>query len=104
MSEADGWSESGARITDRQVLERLRRVLEDEGPVIVEHRFYRGSSAPSRMVFDDFDVLASYLKERTRPGDSFFMWSFEATCTNERVLEMGKVPDELGRVPKGGAY
>ncbi|WP_164021430.1 hypothetical protein [Pyxidicoccus trucidator] len=104
MSEADAWSETGARITDVQVLERLRTVLAEEGSVIVEHRFYRGSRAPSRRVFDDFEALSAYLKEQTRPGDSFRMWSFESTCTDARVLEMGKVPDKLGRVPQGGAY
>ncbi|WNG44850.1 hypothetical protein F0U60_12660 [Archangium minus] len=104
MSEADMWSESGARITDARVLEELHRVLEEEGALIVEHRFYRGSSAPDRMIFSDFDELTTYLQERTKPGDSFYIWSYEAVCSNERVLKAGKIPDALGRVPEGGAY
>jgi hypothetical protein len=104
MHDPDGWSESGARITDAQVLERLRKVLEEQGAVIVEHRFYRGARSPSRYVFDSFEELEAYLREKTRPGDSFYMWSFEATCTDDKVLEHGKVPDAQGRVPKGGAY
>lgn len=75
-----------------------------EGPVIVEHRFYRGASAPARLVFDDIEGLDAYLKAHASSGDSIWVWSFGACCRAENALAHAKVPDSLGRVPDGGAY
>ena len=36
----DGWSTEGKRITDPDMLERLRPIADDESPIIIEHRFY----------------------------------------------------------------
>lgn len=100
----DEWISDGPRITERDVLDRLRRVLEGEGPLIVEHRFYRGARAPHRFVCDSADELESYLAQSARPGDGFLFWSFEARCTTETAVTAGKVPDVEGRTPRGGAY
>src|SRR5262249_44487709 len=35
----DEWTIDGPRITDAEVLGRLRRIIEEESPLIVEHRF-----------------------------------------------------------------
>src|SRR4051812_27817519 len=40
MSEADNWSVDGRNILTADRLETIRRVLEDVGPVIVEHGHY----------------------------------------------------------------
>ena len=101
---ADQWTTDGARITDPERLERLQHILEKVSPVIIEHRFYRGSSAPHRFVTDNFDKLTEYLATKTRPGDSFYMWLFEDCCRDDNAAEVGKVPDEHGRVPRLGAY
>ena len=53
--ESDGWTTQGRKITDPECLEAIRKVLDEEGPVVVEHWFYRGSCAPDRLVFEDFD-------------------------------------------------
>jgi len=98
------WTMTGPRITDTDVLARLRRILDDESPLVVEHRFFQGSRAPHRFVCDDADALDEYLATRTRPGDSFYLWSFLECCTDERVVANGKVPDAEGRTPQGGAY
>jgi len=104
MSVSDGgkWI-VGASMADDERLDRLRRVLE-ESPVIVEHRFYFGSSAPHRFIVDDFDDLRTYLREKTRPGDSFWFWRYDEHCRDDNPITQGKVPDERGLVPKGGAY
>src|SRR5262245_17350104 len=101
---ADVWTADAARITDPETLGRLQRILEDESPVVVEHRFYRGARAPHRFVADDYDELEAYLRARTSPGDNFMIWHFDQCCRNDNVLVSGKCPDGDGKVPLGGAY
>lgn len=100
----DEWTADGARITDSEVMRRLRRVLEDESPLIVEHRFYRGARAPHRFVCDDPDDFEEYLRGHAHAGDSFYLWHFEDCCRDDNTFATGKVPDSQGRVPKGGVY
>ena len=45
-----------------------------------------------------------YLAEAVRPGDSLWLWRFDELCRDDNSLAHGKVPDDRGRVPKGGAY
>jgi len=100
--EADRWG-PGPSILDAGTLAVLRSTLEDT-PLIVEHRFYRGSSSPDRRVFENADDLEAYLRERTRPGDSIWIWRFDTLCRDDNSLAHGKVPDVDGTVPAGGAY
>ena len=104
FSEADEWLIDGAKITSPENLETIRKVLEDEGPIILEHRFYRGSSAPDRFVFDDYEDFKQYLDSEARAGDKIYGWNFAGICTAENTLASGKCPDDQGRVPKKGAY
>jgi hypothetical protein len=100
--EADDWG-PGPSIRENDTLAALRFTLEDTS-LIVEHRFYRGASAPARLVFDDADALEVYLLERTRPGDSIWVWRFDALCRDDNAVAHGKVPDADGQVPVRGAY
>lgn len=100
----DDWTRAGARITDEDVLARLRRIIENESAVIVEHRFYLGSRSPHRFISDDFDKLETYLRDNARPGDSFYVWQFEDCCREDNLAERGKIPDSEGKVPTGGSY
>jgi hypothetical protein len=54
-------------------------VFDEEGPVIVQHRLYRGASAPDRYVVKDFDELTEHLAKRASAGDIIDVWSF-AKC------------------------
>ena len=101
---SDQWSVDGNRITDPEILSGLRRILEDESPLIVEHRFYRRASAPHRFVCDSFDELEEYLRNAGRKGDSFYFWRYQDCCRDDNHVEAAKVPDEEGRTPSGGAY
>jgi hypothetical protein len=101
--EADDWSPDGSKITEPAKLEAIRRTLE-KGPIIVEHWFYHGASAPERLVFDDFDEFRTWLDEQTYAGDAIDVWSWVETCLPEKSLAEGKCPDNQGLVPKGGAY
>lgn len=103
-SRVDEWTTEAARITDPETLAQLERVLEHESPVIVEHRFYRASRAPYRFVVEDFDELVEYLRTKTGPGDSFYMWHFDQCCRDDNGLARGKCPDADGKVPIGGVY
>ena len=103
-SGADHWTIEGSSINSDGKLETIRRELEDRGPVILEHRHYRGSSAPTRLVFDDFEGICQYLESNALAGDSLFLWAYADVCTVDRVLAEGKCPAEDGTVPSGGAY
>jgi len=100
--ESDDWG-PGPNILAEDILARVAEVLE-QSPVIVEHRFYRGASVPERRVFDDMADLQLHLAEAVRPGDSLWLWRFDELCRDDNSLAHGKVPDDRGRVPKGGAY
>ena len=100
--ESDDWG-PGPDVLAEEVLVLVARILE-ESPIIVEHRFYRGARSPDRHVFDDIDELRGYLAAHARPGDAVWMWRFDELCRTENSLARGKVPDERGRVPRGGAY
>lgn len=101
---ADSTWTSDASIVDAGALDRLTRVIDDESPLVVEHRFYREARAPFRFVCDDPDELKHYVETEARPGDSFYFWKFEDCCRDDNVLYSGKRPDAEGRVPVGGAY
>ena len=100
--EGDDWG-PGPSILAATALATLRSAL-DETSLMVEHRFYRGSRAPDRLIFDDYYELEAYLRGRTRPGDSFLVWRFDLLCRDDNRLLEGKVPDADGSVPAGGAY
>ena len=92
MTAEDEWTVDGERVTDAQVLLRLKLVIENESDLIVEHRFYRGASAPHRFVCSDFAALKTYLEMKTKPGDHFFFWRFEDCCRDDNFADRGKVP------------
>jgi hypothetical protein len=100
----DEWIKDGPVLTAPQVLEQLRRTIDSESALVVEHRFYRGARAPHRFVCDDYEDLAAYLATQTSAGDAFLLWRFEDCCTDKSAMASGKIPDVEGRVPRGGAY
>ena len=102
--EADEWTTEGRKITSEENLEIIRKTFEDEGPIIVEHRFYRGSSAPDRMLFEYFDDFMAYLNSKASAGDSIWVWSYFQICREDNIIAQGKCPDEDGCVPRKGAY
>jgi hypothetical protein len=103
-SEGDDWVAHGPKITALESLDAIRRCLDGAGPIIVEHWFYRGSSAPERMIFDEFEAFAAYLDAHASAGDAIHVWSFAAVCRDENTLTSGKCPDDAGLVPTRGAY
>lgn len=103
-SDADDWKPDGAKITDPAALEAIRHCLESEGSIIVEHWFYRGSRAPDRVVFNEFEEFEEYLSSFACAGDDFHVWSFSRACRNDNELANGKCPDDDGLVPRGGPY
>jgi hypothetical protein len=104
MDDGREWSREGHNILSPERLAAIRHVLENVGPVIVEHWFYYGGRSPDRLVFEDCDAFMEYLRAKARPGDALFIWEFSRVCRDDNKLANGKYPDGEGRVPKGGAY
>jgi hypothetical protein len=102
--EADEWSPDGRKILSAENLEAIRKTLEDEGPIIVEHWHYHGSRSPDRLVFDGLDEFIEYVQGKAGVGDAFHVWSFAAVCKDENEIAGGKFPDEDGCVPRKGSY
>jgi hypothetical protein len=100
--EADNWV-VGENLLSSEILGCLADALED-GPLVVEHRFYRGSRSPERMHIEDIDRFRAYLSASAAPGDSFWFWPFASVCRDDNVLLNSKYPDKDGTTPLGGAY
>jgi len=103
-SDDDGWTADGGKITAPEALDAIRRCLDEDGSILVEHWFYRGSCAPDRTVFNNFEAFTNYLDAHASAGDAIHVWSFAAVCRNDNELASGKCPDENGLVPSRGAY
>jgi hypothetical protein len=102
--EADRWTYDGEKISAPEKLETIKLVLEKDGPVLVEHKFLRGSRAPHTAVFDDFDEFMEYLTVNARAGDKISVWNVWPFMRDTAPLAFGKCPADDGFVPKGGAY
>jgi len=102
-NEADRWSSKGMAISTPSTVKRIQAALR-LGPVIVEHWHYRGGSAPSRHVFEEWEDFEEYLEEAGFAGDAIDVWSFPQVCVADRRVAHGKCPAEDGTVPEGGAY
>ena len=100
---SDNWVPHGRRIDATENLDAVRQCLE-RGPVILEHWFYRGASAPARLVLDDFQDYVEYIHTRANPGDAIHVWDFTALCRDDNSVASGKRPDSDGCTPEGGAY
>jgi hypothetical protein len=104
IDDGNGWSLDGRNILSPERMATIQKVLEDVGPIILEHWFYYGSRSPERLIFDDFEELEEYLSKQAKPGDAFHIWDYAALCLDDNTLTDGKYPDAEGRVPARGAY
>ena len=102
--EADEWICDGEKISDPAKLATIKKLLEKDGPVLVEHKFLRGARAPHSVVFDDYEDFIEYLTAEARAGDKISVWSLRPFMRDTPPLAFGKCPAEDGAVPKKGAY
>lgn len=100
--EGDDWAQGGEIITSPEKLAKIAAVVERTA-LIIEHRHYRGASAPTRLFFEEQEDFLAYLNDHARPGDAFRAWAFDL-CTEANAIATGKYPDEAGRVPLKGTY
>jgi hypothetical protein len=101
--EGDKWGTEAPSVMSPERLASIRQAFE-QSSIILEHRFYRGSCAPDRLVFDDYEDFSDYLRAKVRPGDSLWFWRYDELCRDDNCLTHGKFPDTDGMVPSGGAY
>jgi hypothetical protein len=103
MATWDDWSEAGANILAPELLAKVQDILDRE-PIILEHRLYAGSSAPLRLIFDEYEDFLHHLKSRARPGDHLLIWGYSNLCRDDNIAVDAKYPDSAGRPPRGGSY
>lgn len=101
--EPDNWTTDGKKILSEESVERIQEVL-SRGPIIVQHWFYRGASCPRIFAFDDFEEFEAHLEAHAVPGDAFDVWSFNDVCKPVDMITEGKLHDNDGCIPQGGAY
>ena len=70
---------------DHDAIARLRDTLAGS-PVIVELRFPASPSTPERIVFNQYDMLADYLRRVARSGDAITIWRYNAVCRDDNAL------------------
>ena len=104
IGESDDWRDHGYNILAPEILAKVERVLEKQGPVILEHWFYRSGRSPDRLIFEDYDKLREYLGSSVAAGDALHIWNFAEVCRDDNSLADGKYPDAQGRTPRRGAY
>ena len=102
--EADEWTREGEKISAPEKLAAIMKVLEKDGPILVEHKFLRGACAPHHAVLDDYDEFIAYLTKHARAGDKISVWSLWPFMRDTPLLAHGKCPAEDGTVPQKGAY
>jgi hypothetical protein len=101
ISESDDWHSDGTNVMSQ--LPKIEAAIE-RTVLVLEHWFYRGSRAPRRTFWEEFEELKDYLAKEARPGDLFHFWEFDKVCRRDNMLAHGKFPDQKGRVPVRGAY
>jgi hypothetical protein len=69
------WMTGGSQTSDPRFRELVAHTIDEVSDVIVEHRHYRGVSAPTRRVFGSMADFDKYMHEHARPGDRFVIWS-----------------------------
>ena len=84
-------------------LAAVRNHLSSRGYVAVLHWHCFGASHPTPLAFSDFDDFCNYLRALTKPGDAIDVWPFPDNDNQSRIAQ-GKIPDQDGTVPTGGAY
>lgn len=92
------WTHEGRRVDDPALREELRRMIEDESDLVVEHRFFYGASAPYRFVASDFEkLIESRPRSEARPSTEV-----TAQFALSRTLARGLHPmsDRNTTVPK----
>ena len=101
--DADDWVIDKNSIASKEKLSLVKDIIE-ETPIILEHWIYRGSRSPDRLIIEDFEDYVEYLEEKTRAGDSIYLWKFSDLCKDENIFIQAKCPDENNMTPKKGAY
>ena len=104
ITETDGWTLEGAKITDPQKLESIRATIERRGPLILEHKFYRAARGAEYFFFHEYGEFVEYLNTQPKVGDKLKVWMLCDVCRDDNVFAAGKYPDDQGRVPERGAY
>jgi hypothetical protein len=103
INEDDDWQENGPSILRQELLDRAWLVLRHEGPLILQHLFYRDDRATELIVIDEYDDFLGYLEASAGPGDEIHVWSFREVCRGDNRLMAGRYPDSRGRTPQRSA-
>ena len=98
MSEADHWSMAGANIFAPDLLDRIRDIVKQQ-PIIVEHRLYRSSSAPIRLIFDEYEDFLNHLRSRAK-ASTLSPLKDAPTSRDARISPLTATISDVGRCSK----
>jgi len=96
------WTTEGENILAEETLLKIKNHLDDVDEIAVKHWHFYGGSAPTPLVFDDYDDFYSYLQTKVKVGDAIDVWCFPSD--HDKRIAGGKYPNENGETPVGGAY
>jgi len=94
--EKDRWGTDAPSIMDPARLITIKQAFE-QSAIIFEHRFYNGSRAPDRLVFDDYENFAEYLQTKVNPGDSLWFWRYDDLCATTTLLHTASILIQTAR-------
>jgi len=101
--DSDRWTPEGPKINSQDSLDAIARVLDQSGPIIVEHRHYRAGRSPDFLVFTSLEDFNAWL-DGTVAGDNIWVLDYGSLCRDDNPVTHGKSPDDSGKVPLGGTY
>ena len=98
------WSTDGKKVTDQDFESVIEQLFDSGNSIVLEHRYFYGSSAPDWTILHDYEDTVEYLNSSAKAGDHILIYSFDEMLNSVKCLTSGKCPNELGEVPNGGAY
>jgi len=98
------WISAGSKITSESSLALIREELEDEGPILVCHWFYKAGCGPDFLLFNEEQEFIQYLVDSAHAGDAIGVWSCLRITNNLEPIADGKCPDKNERIPEFGSY
>ena len=98
------WSLDGEKIDSPENLSAIKKVFDEDGPILVRHWYLGGATAPNKTVFESFAEFVAYLEKDAQAGDEFEIWNLWLLIRDTPPVVKAKCPDADGAVPRDRFY